>query len=88
LAAPAEGTYAIPIQVSGYRLRGVSYSGEVRSTKAKVPVVRKATPACERNHAADTEDQADYRFSQRSIKTGKPIPFAKALKELGCRVER
>jgi uncharacterized protein involved in outer membrane biogenesis len=70
----------------------MSYSGVV-STKAKT-VKRASKPARARNPQPKlnpkriAEDEDDYRFSQKSLKSGKPIPLAKVLKELGYRVER
>jgi hypothetical protein len=34
------------------------------------------------------EDEADYQFSRKSIKEGKPVPLRKVLTELGYLVER
>jgi hypothetical protein len=58
----------------------VSYSGVV---KTKAAVKRVSNPGRASNRKRITEDEADYRFSQKSIKSGRPIPLAKVLKELG-----
>lgn len=67
---------------------GVSYSGVV-SVAGKVKAANKSVKRkVSRNPKRLTEDEADYRFSQKSIKSGRPIPLSKVLKELGHRVER
>ena len=59
---------------------GVMYPGVVaKNNPAKLSAARRRQLA---------EDEADYRLSQKSIRSGKPIPLAKVLKELGYRVER
>ncbi len=60
----------------------------MRKTNATERAAKKATPVRRRNRATDTENEADYRHSQRSIQSGKPIPLSKVLKELGYHVGR
>ena len=66
---------------------GVSYSGDVK-TKAKLTVKRVSKPRRGANSKRLTEDEADYRSSQKSIQSGRPVPLSKVLKELGYGVER
>jgi hypothetical protein len=65
----------------------VSYSGDVK-TEAKLKVKRVSKPRRAANPKHLTEDEADYRSSQKSIQSGRPVPLSKVLKELGYGVER
>jgi hypothetical protein len=49
----------------------------------KTGKTKKATRS--RNPRRAPEDEADYRFSQKSIKSGKPIPLSKVLDSLTTR---
>ena len=51
----------------------------MRKTKAKVKAVKKATPARQRNRTTTVaKDEADYRFSQQSIRAAAPSPYQKS----------
>jgi hypothetical protein len=53
-----------------------------RHTVDSIPKKRKP------NKKRLAEDEADYRFSQKSIRSGRAIALSKVLRELGYRVER
>lgn len=63
------------------------YSGVVK-TKAKLTVKRVSKLRRTPNPKRLAEDEADYRSSQKSIQSGRPVPLSKVLKELGYGVER
>jgi hypothetical protein len=60
----------------------------VVKTKAKLTVKRVSKPRRAPNPKRLAEDEADYRSSQKSIQSGRPVPLSKVLKELGYGVER
>ena len=65
----------------------MSYSGDVK-TRATLTVKRVSKPRRAPKPKRIAEDEEDYRTSQKSIQSGRPIPLSKVLRELGYRVER
>ena len=57
-----------------------------RLTSSMVERVAKPRRAPKPKRIAEDED--DYRTSQKSIQSGRPIPLSKVLKELGYGMER
>jgi len=62
------------------------YSGVVM-TKAKLMVKRVSKPRRAANPKRLAEDEADYRSSQKSIQSGRPVSLSKVLKELVGSIE-
>ena len=58
---------------------GVNYSGDVKM-KATLMVKRVTKPRRAPKPKRDAEDEDDYRTSQKSIQSGRPIPLSKVLR--------